>query len=281
MRKYWGLLSGLFLAVLVFLIFIPAFAGKIYIDPVINLGVVQIRWYGIILAIAILAGYLVARKNSWKFGISPSNIDDYAFWAVIVGFLSARVYYVVFYYDYFAPNPHEIYKIWHGGLSIYGGVLGGLAFTYFYARKKAYTFWQLFDLAALSLPLAQAVGRLGNFVNQEAFGAPTKLPWKMYVWPQFRPEQFANSEYFHPAFLYEASLDVLVFFILYRLLGKTKSGILGLCYLAFYSLGRFFIEAIRLDSFFIGGVRVDQAVAFFLVGVSGILILYKQRKTSD
>jgi phosphatidylglycerol:prolipoprotein diacylglycerol transferase len=261
---------------LVFFVFIPAFSGKIQINPVISLGFFQIRWYGLILAAAILVGYFMARKNSWKFGISPADIDDYAFWAVIIGVLGARFYYVIFNYDYFSRHPGEIYKIWHGGLSIYGAILASLIFTYFYAQKKAYSFWQLFDLVALSLPLAQAIGRFGNFINQEAFGLPTNLPWKMYVAPMYRPSQFASADFFHPAFLYEAIVDVLVFAILYRLLGRVKSGVLGLSYLVLYSFGRFFVESIRLDSFFVSGFRIDQVVAFLLIVSGGFLIFKKQ-----
>ena len=141
---YWifGILAGL---ALVFFILIPAFAGRIFIEPAINLGLFQLRWYGLILAAAILASYLVIRKNSWRFGISLEDADDYAFWVVIAGVLGARIYYVLFSFSYFSQNIGEIYKIWHGGLSIYGGLIAGILFTYFFARKKAYSFWQIFE----------------------------------------------------------------------------------------------------------------------------------------
>src|SRR6185436_1356761 len=198
MRKDYAIIFGsiIFVSLLAFFIFIPAFTGRIIINPVISLGSFQIRWYGLILAAAILVSYAIARKNSWKFGISQSNVDDYAFWAVIVGVIGARVYYVLFSLDYFSANVNEIYKIWHGGLSIYGAILADLVLTYLYARKKAYTLWQLFDLIALSLPVGQAIGRIGNFVNTEAYGSVTNLPWKMYV--------AADGQFHHPAFLYES-----------------------------------------------------------------------------
>lgn len=266
MKKVVLIISSIIIvSVLAFFIFIPAFAGELSINPVISLGDFEIRWYGLIMAVAILASYFVARKNAWKFGISTHDVDDYSFWAVIVGILGARIYYVVFTYDYFLANPTEIYKIWHGGLAIYGAVLFGLAFTYLYARKKAYSFLHLFDLIALSLPLGQAIGRLGNFINQEAYGTVTDLPWKMYV--------EADGQFHHPAFLYESIYDLLVFFVLYKFLGKAKSGILGLSYLFLYSFGRFFIEGIRTDSFIWGQFRIDQVMAFILVVVSGFLIL--------
>ncbi len=263
------ILGVLIVSLLAFFIFIPAFTGRLQVDPSLWIGNFEIRLYGLTLALAIFVSYFFARKNSWRFGVSKEAIDDYSFWAVIVSVLGARIYYVLFTYDYFLQNPAEIYKIWHGGLSIYGGILAGILFTYFYCKGKAFTFNQLFDLIALSLPLGQAIGRFGNFFNQEAYGSITDLPWKMYV--------SSDGQYHHPAFLYESILDLAVFFILYKLMGKTKSGGLGLAYLALYSFGRFFIEGIRVDSFFIRGFRVDQLVAFLLFVISSIL-LYRRAK---
>jgi phosphatidylglycerol:prolipoprotein diacylglycerol transferase len=263
------ILSIIISLLLLFFVFIPVFQGKLEINPVITLGPIAFRWYGVILALSILAAFFWARKNSWRFGISHEAIDDYSFWVVLVGVLGARVYYVLFNYNYFFNNLSEIYKIWHGGLSIYGAILFGLLFTYFYTRRKAYTFYQLFDLIALSLPLAQAIGRFGNFVNQEAYGSITNLPWKMYV--------SVDHQFHHPAFLYEAILDLSIFFVLQRLMGKTRSGVIGWTYLALYSLGRFFIEGIRVDSFFVNGFRVDQIMAILLVLISGLMILRMQK----
>ncbi|MBX4187151.1 MAG: prolipoprotein diacylglyceryl transferase [Candidatus Doudnabacteria bacterium] len=277
-KVYLMLLSIIAVSLLTFFILIPVFSGRMQIDPVIHLGVLQIHWYGLILAAAILTAYFVARKNSWKFGIGLGDVDDYAFWVTIVGVLGARLYYVIFNYNYFFQNPQEIYRIWHGGLAIYGAVLSGLVFTYLYSRKKAYTFWQLADLVGVALPLGQAIGRFGNFVNQEAFGLPTNLPWKMFVLPTHRPEQFRQMEFFHPTFLYEALLDLLIFGILYKLLGRVKNGMLALGYLIAYSLGRFFIEGIRLDSFYVVGFKVDQVVAFLIIVLAGFYALRRQSK---
>jgi phosphatidylglycerol:prolipoprotein diacylglycerol transferase len=278
MKKTHLIILGIIAAIslLVFFILIPAFAGRLQINPAIDLGSFEIRWYGIIMALAILTSYFIARKYSWKFGISKNDIDDYSFWIVMIGFLGARAYYVLFNLDYFSKYPQEIYKVWHGGLAIYGAVIAGLLFTYFYANRKAYTFWHLLDLVALSLPLGQAIGRIGNFINQEAYGTPTELPWKMFVASKNRIPEYYQYQYFHPAFLYEIILNLIVFGILYKILGKTKSGVLGLIYLAAYSLGRFFIEGIRLDSFFVKGFRVDQVIAFLLVVIAGYCALKKQ-----
>ena len=215
---------------------------------------------------SILLGFFLARRNSWRFGISLNDIDDLSFWLVIVGLLGARIYYVLFSWDYFSRYPNELYQIWHGGLSIYGAVLAGLVFAYFYSKRKAYTFWQLADVLALSLPLAQAVGRFGNFINQEAYGTPTTLPWKMNV----------HGQFVHPTFLYEAIADVAVFLILRKLLGRVKSGVLTIVYIGTYSLFRFFIEALRTDSFFIFGFRGDQLMAFLLIMACGLMFYRRQ-----
>lgn len=276
-KLIWPSLIILFLA-LIYFIFIPVFSGSLSLSPSLQLGPLVFRWYGLILAAAILVSYFVSRKNAWRFGISPEVVDDFAFWLTLVGIAGARIYYVVFNLGYFSLDWSEAYKIWHGGLSIYGAVLAGLLFTYFYTRRKAFGFWQMSDLIVLGLPLGQAIGRLGNFVNQEAFGTPTNLPWKMFIEPIRRPAEFRSFDYFHPAFLYESIADLIIFVILYRLVGKFKSGTVTLAYLLLYSFFRFFIEAIRVDSFIIQGFRVDQIVAFGVFLVAGIVVLAKHRR---
>jgi phosphatidylglycerol:prolipoprotein diacylglycerol transferase len=273
---YWtiGILAAF---ALVFFVFVPAFQGTLIVNPVIQFGNFAIRWYGIILAASILLGFTVMRKNSWKFGISSADVDDFSFWAVLLGILGARVYYVIFSWPYFLHQPAEIYKLWHGGLSIYGAVLAGTAFGYFYSRRKAYGFWQLADLASLALPLSQALGRLGNFINQEAYGGPTNLPWKMYIAPEHRLVGLLGFDYFHPAFLYEALGSIAIFWLLSRLAGRLAPGNLFLIYLMSYSLVRFFVEGIRVDSFFIHGVRVDQAIAAIIFIAAGVWLWRRLR----
>ncbi len=275
---YWASAAVLAL-VLVYFFFIPAFAGKIAIPSEVGFGNFGIRLYGITFAGAILLGYFVARHNSWRFGISKNEVDDIAFWITIVSLIGARIYYVIFDWQFYSSDYSEIYKIWHGGLSIYGAIISGLIFILIYSRKKAYTSLQLLDLAALTLPLAQALGRFGNFFNQEAFGLPTNLPWKLYVSVINRPPQYKNYSFFHPTFLYEAIWNIIVFFILSKLLrGKVKSGVLAFSYLGLYSLGRFFTESIRLDSAYVYGLKVDQITAVLGLLVAGVAILKLQKK---
>ena len=261
-----GIVLG-FLAI--FFFFIPVFRGDILVSPTIDLGPLNIRWYGLMMATSILVGYFIARKHSWRFGIDANEVDNLAFWLVIVGLIGARLYYVIFAFDYFRESPMEIYKLWRGGMSIFGALIAGLIFLVFYSKSKAYTKYQLLDLVALSLPISQAVGRFGNFFNQEAYGKATNLPWKMYV--------AASGQYHHPTFLYEALLNLIVFLVLVKMVGKVKSGTIAFAYLILYSLIRFFIEPLRVDSVFIYGFRVDQATAFVLIVIAGIQFLRLNR----
>lgn len=280
--KYFYWFSALVLAVvLIIFVFIPAFAGRLFISPQINFGHFAIRLYGITIALAVFVGYLVARRHAWRFGVSSEGVDDVAFWITIVSILGARIYYVAFNWQLFSGNISEVYKIWHGGISIYGALIAGLIFLIVYARFKTYSIYQLSDLAALALPLAQAVGRFGNFFNQEAYGTPTNLPWKMYIEPINRTVAYKDYSFFHPAFLYEAILNVIIYFVLTKVfLGKVKPGMLAFCYLGLYSVGRFFIEGIRLDSSYIHGIRVDQITAVVGVLASGVMLIFLYRKTA-
>jgi len=272
-RLFLTLSIGIFLFLAIDFFFLPVFRGSLIISPSINFGIFTIRWYGVILAAAILAGFFLARKYSWTFGISEKEIDDLSFWLVLTGILGARIYYVLFSFSYYLNAPSEIIKIWHGGLSIYGGLIAGFGFLFFYTLRRAYSFYQLSDLIVLALPISQAIGRLGNFVNLEAFGLPTNLPWKMFVDQAHRPFEYIGYSFFHPAFLYEILLNLFVFVALFFLKTRFKNGILTYIYLALYSFGRFFIESIRLDSFFVLGYRADQIVALIIFVFSIFMIV--------
>ena len=233
-------------------------------------GGLTVRYYGLILGLAIVTGYLVARENAWRFGLGTDSVDRFAFWAIIVSFICARLYFVLFELDYFSNNPAGILRIWEGGVSIYGAIIGGFLFALLYSRGKAFSAWQLLDLAALSMPLAQAIGRFGNFVNYEAYGSETNLPWKMFV-----PE---TGAFHHPTFLYEAIANLSVFVILFRYRGRLKPGNLALLYVMAYALVRFLIEPLRVDSVFVSGFRADQVVsALVFLLAAGVFFSRKSR----
>src|SRR5258708_23652172 len=146
MKKAYLIISGIMVIVslLAFFIFIPAFMGRLELNPIIALGSFSFRWYGLILAGAILSSYFVARKNAWKFGISTNDVDDYSFWVAIVGFLGARIYYVLFNYSYFSQHLAEIYRVWHGGAFSFSAIFSRFIFYYFFFHKKTITFFPLF-----------------------------------------------------------------------------------------------------------------------------------------
>lgn len=277
MKKLLTFAGGVVAAALACWIFVEVFSGRVILNQLFAVGSFEIHYYGLILGIAVLVSYFVARANSWRFGLGKEEVDRIAFWTVLVAMASARVYFVLFELDYFLQNANEIWKIRSGGLSIYGAILGGLIFILLWTRKKIYSHWQVLDLAALALPLGQAIGRLGNFFNYEAYGRATNLPWKMFVPEQFRADP--GVAYYHPVFLYEGLLNLVVFLILIRLLGKIKPGALALVYLMSYSAIRFLLEPLRVDSVFIGWFRADQAVSL-LVFVTAAFVFWRSMRHS-
>ncbi len=255
-------------------------SSKIATLPVLSqsfeVGFLKVRYYSLFFVVGVVLAYFIAKARAIKRGITEIVFDEIIFWTILFGFISARLYYVFFYFDQYKSNLLEIFMVWHGGLAIYGGVIGGIVALYFLSKKHHLNFFTLSDAIVFALPLAQSIGRLGNFFNYEAFGKPTNLPWKMFVPKEFRPEGFASFSYFQPTFAYEILFNLFVFFLLWRIERKgIKPGVLTGTYLVLYSIGRFFIEGLRLDSAFLGSFRVDQIVALLLIFV-GLGIIMKR-----
>ena len=185
---------------------------------------INIYFYGVILAFAIIAGAFVSDYVGSKFlGLRKETIIDASPYLVIAGIIGARLYYCVLNYDFYLRFPTEILAIRHGGISIHGAILGGLIGLIIFAKRRKLSLLKLADTVAVGLPLAQAVGRWGNFFNSEAFGTPTTLPWKLYIAPQYRPIPYTNYEYFHPTFLYEALLNLALFLLLFNYVKCSKN----------------------------------------------------------
>lgn len=248
-----------------------------------EIGPLTIRWYGLLIASAVLIGVTLSQYLAKRRHVNPELIGDLAIWLVIAAIPCARLYYVFFEWEQYAQNPSEIFAIWRGGIAIHGAILGGVLAVMIFARIKKISAWQLTDLIAPSLILGQAIGRWGNFFNSEAFGVPTDLPWKLYIPPERRPPQYLNYEYFHPTFLYESLWDLLVFALLLFLFfwglrhrGRLKVGTLALVYLVAYSFGRVWIEGLRTDSLMLGPVRIAQLVSAVAIalGIAGLVWLY-------
>lgn len=280
-----GAVILIFLMVLFY--FFPAFRGDIAVVSGFHIGSLSIHYYGLLLAAAILICFFLAVKLGRDYEISQADIEGALPWLVFFGFLGARLYFAAFSWDYFREHISEIAQIWKGGFSIYGGIIGAALGLYIYTKKHALPIGKFFDITAVVLPLGQAIGRFGNFFNEEAFGGLTSLSWKLYISPAHRPPELLTEKYFHPAFLYEAAWDLLVFVILWKLFkamtpeGRRSGSLFGI-YLILYSLGRFFIEGLRLDSFFWQGLRIDQiaALAMILAG-SFIIILTRAKPTAE
>ena len=241
-----------------------------------------IRWYGILIATGVLLGTTLAHREAIRRRQDPDKILNAIVLTVLVALLGARLYYVLFNWDYYGANPGKIFAVWEGGLAIHGGLIAGALATVLYCRKAGLRLPVTMDIMVPGVAIGQAIGRWGNFFNQEAFGVPTELPWRLYIDPAHRPPWLASFEYFHPTFLYESLWNFLVFAILWFGLRKRlewKPGAPTLCYLGLYSIGRYFVEGLRIDSLMLGSFRAAQVASVLLVAGSALgLALMLRRK---
>ncbi|HDF4418926.1 TPA: prolipoprotein diacylglyceryl transferase [Staphylococcus aureus] len=253
-----------------------------YIDPVaFNLGPLSVRWYGIIIAVGILLGYFVAQRALVKAGLHKDTLVDIIFYSALFGFIAARIYFVIFQWPYYVENPSEIIKIWHGGIAIHGGLIGGFIAGVIVCKMKNLNPFQIGDIVAPSIILAQGIGRWGNFMNHEAHGGPVSRAFlEQLHLPNFIIENmYINGQYYHPTFLYESIWDVAGFIILVNIRKHLKLGETFFLYLTWYSIGRFFIEGLRTDSLMLtSNIRVAQLVSILLILISISLIVYRRIK---
>ncbi|HHX77269.1 MAG TPA: prolipoprotein diacylglyceryl transferase [Firmicutes bacterium] len=242
------------------------------IDPVaFSIGPIDIYWYGILISTGVLAATFLAVREAQRQGINEDYPILFLFWALPLGLLGARLWYVVFNWSYYSQNPGQILAFRSGGLAIHGAVIAGVLTLFFFCRAKKLDAWHFGDILAPGLILAQAIGRWGNFFNQEAYGVETDLPWAMYI----------DGAYRHPTFLYESLWDIMVFILLMRLLRqKPVPGEVMIKYFIFYSIGRFFIEGLRTDSLYVGPFRTAQVVSAFFV-IAGLILLWYRKKEAQ
>ena len=240
-------------------------------DPVaFEIGPLAVRWYGILIGTGVIIAFILALREGKKRGFDEELFYDLIIFGVPAGIIGARLYYVLFSWEVYADNPISALYIWQGGLAIHGAIIAGVLVGIIICKRYGVNFWDIADIAAPSFAIAQSIGRWGNFVNQEAYGYKTDLPWAMYI----------DGAYRDPTFLYESIWDFSIFLFLLWLRRRDyiKSGEVFLSYLGLYSLGRFFIEGLRTDSLWWGQFRVAQLISVVLILGSIGLGVYRRKK---
>ena len=272
-------------------------------DTFLNLGFLTIRWYGLLISISVVIGLFISKKLAKSRNINPQYISDILPSLIISSIIGARAYYVIFEWRQYSGNNfftsfnlfNNVIKIpsflaiWQGGIAIHGGLIGGFLCILFFCKSKNIHLKTFIDILIPSIILGQSIGRWGNFFNNEAFGIPTDLPWKLFIPIQNRPIEFINYQFFHPTFIYESLWNFLIFILLITIFyqqnnkNSVRPGFISCLYLIGYSFGRFWIEGLRIDPLCIGGIppfcdgglRMAQFISIFLFssGLIGIFFL--------
>lgn len=252
-------------------------------DPILfSIGGLNIHWYGFLMVLGGLLGLALAWSLAKKFNIKRELLFDLAFWWAVCGLVGGRIYYVFYAWTFYKDNLIDIFKIWQGGLAVHGVMIGAFAATFVFAKVKKINWLKLFDLCSIGLVAAQILGRWGNYFNQELFGKPTDLPWGIPILPANRPFEFVTEKFFHPTFLYESLLNIILLAALLVLVYlrfqkkiKIKNGVMFFSYVLGYSIIRFNMEFFRIDySPEIFGVRWAQLFSGVLIAVSIFFIVF-------
>jgi prolipoprotein diacylglyceryl transferase len=238
----------------------------------INIGPLELRAYGLAIAVGVIVAVTVAQRRWAARGGDPDDVSRLATWSVVAGLVGARAYHVITDYHRFQGQWLDALKVWEGGLGIPGGLLAGVVTGVILARRRGLPAAQLLDVVAPAIPIAQAIGRLGNWFNQELFGRPTDLPWGLRIDRQHRPDGYEQYATFHPTFLYEGlwNLALAGLLVLYeRRRPDGRPGRIFAFYVLGYGLGRLWVEALRIDDATrIAGVRVNIWVSLFAIGAA-------------
>lgn len=258
----------------------------------LEIGPITVKWYAVIILIGIIIGSILAIREAKKYNISFDNMLDLILGILICAIIGARIYYVIFEWNYYSNHLVEILKIWHGGLAIHGGIIGGLVWLLIKTKGKKEYLLRLTDIIVISLILGQAIGRWGNFFNSEAHGPKTSIDFLESIHlPNFVIEGMnIGFSYYHPTFLYESLWCLLGFItlLLIRKFIKVKLGQLTGCYLIWYGIGRFLIESLRTDSLFLGNLKIAQLISIIMI-IGGLILIivcnkniyYKEEKKSE
>ena len=248
-----------------------------------NSGPITIYWYSVTMLLAVLTGICLATYESKKQKMEQF-ISDLIFYIILFGIIGARLYYVIFNFNSYKTNLFSIFKIWEGGIAIYGALIAGVLVIIYFAKKYNQSIIKTTDIITPGLLLAQSIGRWGNFFNSEAHGTKVTLEFLQSLkLPKFIIEgMYINGNYYHPTFLYESIWCLIGFLILILIRKKTKrkEGIMTYSYFIWYGIGRFIIEGLRTDSLYLGNMKVSQIVSIILIflGIFGIIRKLKERK---
>ncbi len=257
-----------------------------------HIGPVFVRYYGIIIMMGALAASLLAAHEAKRREQDPELVWDGFVWVLIGGIIGARLWHILtptpadiavgLTTQYYLTHPLDALNIRSGGLGIPGAVIGGMIALYLFCRKRKISFTMWVDIAAPGLALGQAIGRWGNFINQELYGPPTELPWGIYIEPQYRLPGYEYFERFHPLFLYESLwnlMNMAVLLILQRKYAhKLKTGDLLFIYLIIYPVGRFLLEFIRLNAAEVAGINANQTVMLIVAIGAAVALFFRHRK---
>jgi len=257
-----------------------------------HIGPIPVYYYGIILMLGALAGSWLASREARRRGQDTELVWDGLIWVLIGGILGARIWHILtpppsmvalgITTSWYLTHPLDMISTWNGGLGIPGAVIGGVIALYMFSKRRKISFLDWVDIAAPGLALGQAIGRWGNFVNQEVYGAPTNLPWAVHIDAQHRLPGYQNVETFHPLFLYESLWSLMNMGVLLwlgrRYPDRLKPGDLFLTYLIIYPVGRFFLEFLRLDSAQVAGLNANQTVMAVVALAAIALLIWRHRK---
>jgi phosphatidylglycerol:prolipoprotein diacylglycerol transferase len=257
-----------------------------------QIGSFTVRFYGIIIMLGVLAGAYLANRRARSRGEDPDIVWDALIWILIGGIIGARIWHILtpppsmvergITAAYYLSHPLDALAIWRGGLGIPGAIIGGGIALFAFTRRRGTSFLSWVDIAAPSLALGQAIGRWGNFVNQELYGAPTDIPWAIYIDPMHRLPAFVNQATYHPLFLYESLWNLAnMFFLLWlgkRWADRMHAGDIFLAYLITYPIGRFLLDFLRLDASQVAGLNINQTIMAIVALSAFGLLLFRSRE---
>jgi len=260
-----------------------------------SMGPLFVHYYGIVLMLGAVLGGVLAANEAKRRGHDPELVWDLLIWLIIGGIVGARLWHILtpapsaiasgITTMYYLTHPLDAIAVWNGGLGIEGAIAGGMIALILFTRRNKLDFLEWTDIGAPGLALGQAIGRWGNFFNQELYGVPTNLPWKLYIDPAHRLNGYENVQYYHPLFFYESILNLLnMLFLLWiarRFAGRLKKGDVFLAYLVIYPTIRFFLEFLRIDSSFIAGVNINQVIAAAVAILAAAALIWRHRPTAS